>query len=63
MSEIPTTTEEVEIVENVSTSQAEHRSPSGRADGADLMSRVEKIREELGILEGHVALTFIDDES
>jgi hypothetical protein len=61
MSKIDPTIEEVGIVEAISNPEAEPRPTSGRPDESDLFSRAKKIREELGILDGQVALTFLDD--
>jgi hypothetical protein len=63
MSEITPTVEEIGVVEAISTPEAEPRQQSSRPDESDLFSRAKKIREELGILEGQVALTFLDDET
>jgi hypothetical protein len=57
MSEIPPTNGKVKIVEEVPSSetvQTGEEKPSW-------LSREEKIREELGIVDGQVTLTFLDD--
>lgn len=61
MSEIPPTNEGVEIVEEASSPEDVPRT-GGEKPSAEL-SREEKIREELGIVDGQVALTFLDDEN
>ena len=59
MSEIPPTNGDVEIVEEVSSPETEHRTDEEKPSA--WLSRAEKIREELGIVDGQVTLTFLDD--
>jgi hypothetical protein len=59
MSEITPTAEEVEIVEDVSDQKTESR--AGKDERSSLLSRAERIRDELGIVDGQVTLTFLDD--
>ena len=61
MSEIPPIKEEVEIVEEASNPDPNHRKDGEKSSA--LLLRAEKIREELGILGGQVTLTFLDDET
>jgi hypothetical protein len=59
MSEITPTNGKVEIAEEASRTEPEYR--AGEEKRIAKPSRVEKIREELGIVDGHVTLTFLDD--
>jgi hypothetical protein len=59
MSEITPAAEEVEIVGNVSDQKTESR--PGTDERSNLLSRAERIRDELGIVDGQVTLTFLDD--
>jgi hypothetical protein len=61
MSEIPPTKGDLETVEETSNPEAVPR--TGGEKPSAWSSREEKIREELGIVDGQVTLTFLDDES
>ena len=59
MSEITPTNGDIETVEKTSSPEAVPR--KGEEKPPAWVSRTEKIREELGIVDGQVALTFLDD--
>jgi hypothetical protein len=61
MSEIPAAGRKVDTVDEASNPETKQPLSSNEEKPSAFLDKADRIREELGILDGQVTLTFIDD--